>query len=90
MLAFLGGITIQPDINQDGSPKSYPRKDGSHKVVLRGNLLKIKFMTVNGEFVVHAEKPAEASVSSSDDSKVDAQVTASDATASAVEEEAAA
>ena len=82
---------IQPDVNdQDGSPKSYKRKDGTHKVVLRGNLLKIKFMTVNGEYVVHAEKPAESSAPSADESKDDAQGPASDATASVVEEEAAA
>ena len=82
---------IQPDVNdQDGSPKSYKRKDGTHKVVLRGNLLKIKFMSVNGETVVHTEKPAESSSPSADESKDDANAPASDATASVVEEEAAA
>lgn len=82
---------IQPDVNEkDGSPKSYVRKDGTHKVVLRGTLLRIKFMMLNGEYVVHSQKPAESSSPSADESKDDANAPASDATASVVEEEAAA
>lgn len=84
---------IRPDVNKDGVPQSFVRNDGTHLVVIRANLLRINYLKINGEYVVHAEKPAESSapsVDESDESKDDASVPASDATASVVEEEAAA
>lgn len=74
---------IQPDVNEkDGSPKSYVRKDGTHKVVLRGNLLRIKFMMLNGEYVVHLQKPAESAAPSHDETSDKASAPASEVAAS--------
>lgn len=80
---------IRPDLNDAGAPNSFVRKDGTHLVVIRANLLRINYLKLNGEYVVHAEKPAE-SESSQDDTQDEANASESESTASVVEEEAAA
>lgn len=72
---------LRPDLDdKTGLPQYFTRKDGSHLVVLRGNLLRINYLKINGEYVVtskpaESEAPADESTPASTDATVDAPAT---------------